>query len=143
MRTLRKVRREVMRANATSSIGGGDGGDAKFCCYSDQWPRSFCSMRRSLACANATCALSPPCRRFCVRDVCDGCAGHAPGEVSRAALNACIAKRAPLDPVCGNSVQYASPCLAKAMCFVDSIASATPAPESPWRKANSASGVCS
>ena len=122
LRAIRRVRREVR--TATGDVVNTSTFDHKFCCYSSEWPSSYCKVHRTLACANVSCASSPPCRRFCQHDQCSGCAGRSPGEVSKVALRACVGRGAPLNPVCGHSIQYASPCLAQAMCFVEPGAAA-------------------
>ena len=79
-----------------------------------------------------------------------GCAGSSPGEVSRGALRACVSRGAALNPVCGHTILYASPCLAEAMCFVppgaarvaDVVAAVRPAAELGWRNVSASTQGC-
>ena len=59
---------------------------------------------------------SPPCAGYCTAGRCNGCPGDSPGEVSFGALHFC-ARTEPFAPVCAEKFTFASPCVARALCF--------------------------
>ena len=59
---------------------------------------------------------SPPCASYCTAGRCNGCPGESPGEVSFGALHFC-ARSEPFAPVCAEKFTFASPCVARALCF--------------------------
>ena len=146
-KAIRRVRR-TQYANATVTANATAAPiDPKYCCYSTHWPNSYCRVRKTPACEAVSCEgkPTPPCTKFCRHEHCNGCAGAMPGEVTKGAYTECVKKGAALSPVCGHSVQYASPCLAQSMCYVSptvvglrAMAGATPpARERAWKPASS------
>ena len=62
------------------------------------------------------CSSTPPCAGYCTAGRCNGCPGESPGEVSFGALHFC-ARTEPFAPVCAEKFTFASPCVARALCF--------------------------